>query len=50
MQSRAGPLCSELHNDEAIARYGPLVMNMETETYQAIEDYRRGQWARLNLE
>ena len=36
--------------NEPIARYGPFVMNTETEIHQAFEDYRKAGWARLTLE
>ena len=33
---------------EAIARYGPFVMNTEAEIHQAFEDYRRGRMGAIN--
>jgi len=36
--------------NEPIARYGPFVMNTETEIHQAFEDYRRGRMGAINLE
>jgi redox-sensitive bicupin YhaK (pirin superfamily) len=33
---------------EPIARYGPFVMNTETEIHQAFEDYRRGRMGAIN--
>ena len=34
--------------NEPIARYGPFVMNTETEIHQAFEDYRRGRMGAIN--
>ncbi|MEA2206569.1 MAG: quercetin 2,3-dioxygenase [Blastocatellia bacterium] len=34
--------------NEPIARYGPFVMNTETEIHQAFEDYRRGRMGTIN--
>ena len=34
--------------NEAVARYGPFVMNTEGEIRQAIEDYRRGRMGAIN--
>jgi redox-sensitive bicupin YhaK (pirin superfamily) len=33
---------------EPIARYGPFVMNTETEIHQAFEDYPRGRMGAIN--
>ena len=34
--------------NEPIARYGPFVMNTETEIHQAFDDYRRGRMGAIN--
>ncbi len=34
--------------NEPIARYGPFVMNTETEIHLAFEDYRRGRMGAIN--
>lgn len=34
--------------NEAVARYGPFVMNTEGEIHQAIEDYRQGRMGAIN--
>ena len=34
--------------NEPIARYGPFVMNTETEIHQAFEDYRRGRMGAID--
>jgi hypothetical protein len=34
--------------NEPIARYGPFVMNTETEIHQAFEDYRQGRMGAIN--
>lgn len=34
--------------NEAVARYGPFVMNTEGEIHQAIEDYRQGRMGSIN--
>ena len=36
--------------NEPIARYGPFVMNTETEIRQAFEDYRLGRMGEITVE
>ena len=43
-------LIAGLPLNEPVVRYGPFVMNEQSEIYQAIEDYRSGKMGKIDFE
>lgn len=43
-------LITGLPLNEPVVRYGPFVMNEQSEIYQAIEDYRNAKMGKIDFE